>query len=213
MFAGMARMSDIVIGPPKGRPDPDEAKARTEIAHSQLDNARKSAEGWRNGVAALLGLIATVSILKGPESIEGLPNPQKGLVGIFIGLALFLAVVATVRATKAAFGDPEPLPLGPSVADWKLERAREAGDLVRVARWCISGAISLLALAVAVRWYTPNEPPAVVTVTSGDVTVCGVPEIRDARLIVRNGNVTNVVAIAGLKSIVASGSCDSKDGG
>lgn len=64
------------------------------------------AEKWVAGIAAISGLVATVLVIKGPESAAAIRKDDRELVAKLLALALASLAVATVFAYCAAFGSP-----------------------------------------------------------------------------------------------------------
>jgi hypothetical protein len=122
---------------------------------NQLSNARKAAENWRTGLAGLIVLITTVSVVKGRQSIASLPTGGQIALGILAVGALFAALVGATMALRAAYGWLS------IVSFERPDQLRESiFDEARNTRKYLIGAIIttyisvvLLASAVAVTWY------------------------------------------------------------
>jgi hypothetical protein len=80
----------------------DEVKGASE---SRVSLARTRAEKWIAGLAALLGLVATVLVIKGPDSITKFGTGQRWiLAGAIVATFVFLAA-GLYNAYAAAYGD------------------------------------------------------------------------------------------------------------
>ncbi|WP_125213913.1 hypothetical protein [Streptomyces griseofuscus] len=72
----------------------------------QLAVAQRSAEGWRNGLGALTGLIGVIFFLKGRDNLSDLPPGWLYAVIALLVVGFFCLVTSTILATGASFGDP-----------------------------------------------------------------------------------------------------------
>jgi hypothetical protein len=82
-----------------------EAEAE-DLQHKSLSNVRAIAEKWAGSIATLLGIVATVLLIQGPEKLEDLKVAEPILV---VGLSLAAALAATmglIAAIYAAQGVP-----------------------------------------------------------------------------------------------------------
>lgn len=202
-------MGVIRFGRAEGPPDPADAADRAKLAEDELADTRKAAEGWRNGLAGLIALVTTVSVVKGPETIEGLPGWAKGAVGILLLLALVCAVIGARLAIGAAYGQGDLDVIGESVSRWKHELATDARQNIEDARGWTYATIGFLVLAIGIVWYVPNEPEAVVTVETEKGTTCGVPEVVGQYLVLTEGDGNRVtIRLADVTSLSASRSCE-----
>ena len=77
-----------------------------ELKFSQLDTARKQADAWRNGLAALTALLTAILVLKGRDDVSALPPPFRITAVVLLGVALGLLVAATLLITRALAGPP-----------------------------------------------------------------------------------------------------------
>lgn len=137
-----------------------EAEEINTIHANRLDRARKQAEGWGTGAAAMLGLIATLSVVEGPDSVEGIASLGQLAIGLCLLLALLFGVVALTRFTRAAYGRIEPIALkgepGLRLDLWRQEQYQQARDDVTVGMRATYAVIGLAVLAVALSWVLPR---------------------------------------------------------
>src|ERR1700752_34869 len=92
-----------VLSPGQRPPSRREAEEIQELLRTELDRVRKSSESWRTGLAALLTLITTVSIVKGRDTIVKLSSGSQKAIGILLLPALIAGSWGAFRAMRAAF--------------------------------------------------------------------------------------------------------------
>jgi hypothetical protein len=167
----------VKLGRGRGPADPDEEARLNKLAETQLERVRKAAEGWRNGLAGLLGLIAIVSVVKGRDTITELPHATQVAVGVLLAAALLAASTGAFFALRAAYGPLTTHEFGPGerVLNYQYDLSVDA---VRDIKWKAVPltilTVLLLTVAITLTWYTPEDPPAFVLVTKSDgTTVCG----------------------------------------
>jgi hypothetical protein len=162
----------------------------SEMLKTQLSDTRTSAENWRNGLVAIIGLIATVTIVKGPSEIDGLVKPAAYAVGILLLLALACAVIGTWSALRAAYGEPtvisrESLDRSGGATGHRFVLATKAIVDLKIAQRTTLLTVGLLVLAIAVTWYGPR-PSSPVVVQYGTSSVCGyIERARNGELEIR----------------------------
>ncbi len=162
------------------------AKLADEQQFKRVENIRSSAANWRTGLIALTALLATVTILKGPEKASGLSDEGRMLAALLLGVALALLLIGSLAAMRAAFGYPgdEHLITGEALREWTANEARTAKRWVKRAVWSFFLAVIAVAGAVGVTWFDgdlfPADPAGVVVVErhstddSGEtIVVCG----------------------------------------
>ncbi|MEV8591042.1 hypothetical protein AB0424_29290 [Streptomyces sp. NPDC051180] len=151
-------------------------ESRTLLA-SELTRVRAQAENWRNGLAALLGLLTAVGIVKGPDTIQGLSGGARGTVGVLLLGGLLLAAAGAFFAMRAAFGMPKRRVADASLEDLltreRLTTHRAVRDLRRAV---VAGFLSLamVTAAIGLTWYgpRPGEPGVQIVRTDGSA-LCG----------------------------------------
>jgi hypothetical protein len=158
----------VRLEPPVGLPlqsaSVDE-EAWSSLVSSQLEDFRKAAENWRNGLAAVIGLITILSVVKGPDEVRGLDRWAAYTVGSLVLLALACATLGAWASLTAAYGVPSVLTrerfrdLG-GIVGYKLELARRGASRLRLARVLTLITLVLLGTAVAMTWYGPRSTTA-----------------------------------------------------
>jgi hypothetical protein len=180
--SGVALAMPIRLEPVQGLPtrlSAADEEGFSKLVSMQLDNARKAAENWRNGLVAIIGLIAAFSVIKGPSEISGLGDGFGYVVGILLALALASAAYGAWLSLDAAFGSPslitrEQFQNQGGIDGYRLNLARHAANELGCAKAATVVTLVLLALAVAVTWYGPRSNVVMLAAegTSGH-GVCG----------------------------------------
>jgi hypothetical protein len=134
------------------------AEETQELKDTELERVRKTAENWRTGLAGILALITTVSVVKGRDTIIDLAFPWNVLVGALVLFALISAAVGAYYALRSAYGWPERVPAG-QLRKWKYQRSEEAVADLGNARNLTFATLLFLALAIGITWYGPTDPP------------------------------------------------------
>src|SRR4051812_24574758 len=118
-------MTPVEVGPGRRDSTPgsrSDAEARQEQLRTGLDSARRWAGAWRTGLAGLLALITTVSVVKGRDTITDLDRPYRYIVGMLLLSALVAAVAGALWAMRAAYGDAELVPHDKDLSVWRVEK-------------------------------------------------------------------------------------------
>jgi hypothetical protein len=146
---------------------------------SELTDARKSAEGWRNGLAALIGLTTIASAVNGGAALSALGTPAAVAAGVLLFLGITAAAFGIMWSMRAAYGDPHLVTQENFVAGGGTEgfrvrlAAATARDLSR-ARYATIVALAFVVAAIGVVWYAPRaQPPFVEIETTGLKHLCG----------------------------------------
>jgi heme A synthase len=146
-----------------------------QYSAEQLSSARKAAESWRTGLAALAALVATASVVKGRDTISSLPPGAAVALGVLAGGSLLASLVGATVALRAAYGWPQVV----AFTDPVQLRERRFQEAARIRRHLLVTiiatyvAVLLLAGAVAVSWYAPSDAPSPVRATTTSATYCG----------------------------------------
>lgn len=135
------------------------AQLGQQLQYDQLGTVRRQAEGWRNGLTGLTALVGVVFVLKGRESVAGMPDEWRWTTGLLLVLAFALLLAGALRAVRAAHGQlgrGEWLSgdrLLAAVLD-EVERTQDA--LVAARRLSVAGLCAIVA-AIAVSWLVPVQ--------------------------------------------------------
>jgi len=134
-------------------------KRAEELEFEALGKVRGAAEKWAATLGALLGLVGTILLVKGPDEVSKLPTVAQYTIGAFLFFALIAAVRATVLAAYAAQGTPEDLeyPNGAKLRKEERRWAEEGKQKLASSRRFTLGAVALIALAVLAAWAWPQS--------------------------------------------------------
>jgi hypothetical protein len=170
------------LKPPVGFPTSasiadDEAWA--SLVANQLTDVRKTAENWRNGLVALIGLIATFSAVKGSSDFSGLARWAVDSVGVLLSLALVSGIFGAWKSLAAAYGTPSVITLEQfralgGVNGFHLDLAGKTICNLHWARRATIATVILVALAVGLTWYGPRSSSTILNVERNSLpSVCG----------------------------------------
>ncbi|MER8031001.1 hypothetical protein ABTZ78_18815 [Streptomyces bauhiniae] len=144
---------------------------------SELDRVRAQAENWRNGLAALLGLLTTVGIIKGPDTVQGLAGMAHVAVGLLLLGGLLFAAAGAFFAMRAAFGLPQRRATEASLEELLSRQRLSTRQAVTDLRRAIGAgflALALVTSGVGLTWYGPRAGKPGVRVVEDDGSVlCG----------------------------------------
>jgi hypothetical protein len=138
-----------------------EEEAWSSLVFTQLENVRKSAENWRNGLVAMIGVITGFSLVKGPDQIGDLESWCAISIGVLLAMALICAICGTCWALAAAYGIPEIVSrdsfktLG-GLVGFQLDLATKSASNLIWARRAAILALLLAAISVGLAWYGPR---------------------------------------------------------
>lgn len=153
------------------------AQRAQELKFTQLDSARKQAEGWRTGLSSLTALLGTAVIVKGRDNITSLTPGFRWGVVILLGVALTLLVTATLLAIRASSGMPDEniLLSGESLRSWTLGEVGRISIAIRRATWLATLGVACLTVAIGAAWLGPvaKPPTAPVDVRYEGGRACG----------------------------------------
>lgn len=137
------------------------AQRAQELKFTQLDAARKQAEGWRTGLAGLTTLLGAVLIVKGRDTITTLTPGFRWGVVLLLGTGLALLVAATLLAVRATSGRPgqDILLSGESLRSWTQAEVKRIAVVIRWAAWLATIAVGCLAVAIGGTWLGPEAKP------------------------------------------------------
>lgn len=168
--------------PPVTRPaDRDNIALVEELDRTRLERIRKQAENYRTGLAGLIGLIATVSVVKGRDTFKDLPLNAKYLIAGLLAAALLCAVIGALQAMRAAFGPLKLTKVG-DVERFADDELRGVLSRIRKVKYLTIGTLVLLVGAIAATWFWPPSPPANISakVVDKELPVCGELTTSDA---------------------------------
>ena len=167
-------MSDLVVVAEPSTQDYEAFDTLMSNGAGRLALVRARSEKWVGAVAALTGLITTVLVVKGPDSVTNLTDSSKRTIAVAITLGLVLLAFATYKAYAAAFGipgaieeiDPNPLDgLATRLASKQRTTAAKAQEALRDAIIATFIATTCLAVAIGVAWFSPARKDAAATTT------------------------------------------------
>ncbi|RFS81395.1 hypothetical protein D0T12_32745 [Actinomadura spongiicola] len=148
-----------------------------ELKFTQLDSARRQAEGWRTGLGGLTALLSAVLIVKGRDNITALAPGVRWAVVLLLGLALAMLMTATLLAVRAASGRPgqKILRTGEALRAWTRAEIRRVSRAIRRATWLATLAVACVAMAIGTTWLGPSAKPepALVDVRYQGGRTCG----------------------------------------
>jgi hypothetical protein len=170
------------LKPPVGLPTSasmEDEEAWSSLVANQLTDVRKTAENWRNGLVALIALIATFSVVKGPNDLNGLARWAACTVGVLLSLALVCGMFGAWKSLAAAYGTPCVISLEQFRAigganGFHLDLGTKTISNLRWARRATIATVTLVALAVGLSWYGPRSASALLNVERKSLpNVCG----------------------------------------
>jgi len=149
-----------------------------ELPFQQITNLRTQADGWRNGIAAAITILASVALVKGRDEVAQLAIEWRGIiVGVVITgfAALMTSLLLAVRVAQGRPGD-KIWDTGDALQEWTGAEVLRGGRMLRWAAYLAAAGQSLLIVSIAVGWLAPSTPSRadslVLVRTDGD-TVCG----------------------------------------
>ncbi|NBE55212.1 efflux RND transporter permease subunit [Streptomyces boluensis] len=137
--------------------DADQRARELASPERQLQLALHQAEGYRNFLASLTGLLTAVFVLKGQEDLSKLGGGVRwAVIALLISgfLALVLASWLAVLAVHGRPGEQIPLEAG-HLLRHEQRRTRRIWRMVEWARWLALGGVLAVAGAVIVTWVVP----------------------------------------------------------
>lgn len=189
------------------------AQLASELKFSQLDTARKQAEVWRAGLAALTALLTAVFVLKGRDNVSDLTEPYQAIVVGLLGLALALLLIATLWVSRALAGPAgeEILLTGERVEQWTKEEVRRISVALRWAPVSAATGVVAVAVAIGVTWLTPAQAaaaPLVQVAQSTGQESCGqLIGVSDRQLILRPASGPVIIPLTTVTAITPVTAC------
>jgi hypothetical protein len=199
----------ITPGPLATAATRDQAELLQELSSTELERVRKAAENWQKGLAAIVALITTVSIVKGNDVITDLPSRWQWTVAGLLVAALVTAALGAYLAMRAAYGLPKPGPAS-EVRRWRREQAKEAISDLQGAIILTFTTLVFLALAVGFTWFGKEESSAGFLKVSTDSTdVCGSLKKADgSTLLITSGDSERDISVSAVRAMTVVSKCE-----
>lgn len=122
----------------------------------ELREVRSVAANWRAALAAMLALVATVSVVRGRDSVAGIGAVPRILVGVLLLAAVVSAALGAFLSSRSAFGLPKeedaPRDVTELIAAERARVRRAVRDL-RAAIVLTFVTLLLIVASVGVAWY------------------------------------------------------------
>lgn len=139
--------------------DADRRVREMESPERQLQAALHQAEGYRNFLASLTGVLTAIFVLKGQEDLSKLESaPRWTVIGLLSAgfVALIVGSWLSVRAVHGRPGEEIMLEAG-RLLRYEKDRTRRIWRLVEWARWLALLGVLAIAGAVIVTWVWPGK--------------------------------------------------------
>jgi hypothetical protein len=167
----MAGSVSITPGPPATISDAKWEERAEELSFDALPNVRATAEKWAGTIATVLAIFGIVTLVKGPQDVTKVEGSfwlaaNETWTIVLLGIAVACAVLATLLAASAAYGQPADFRfVGEEVRRLYREEARSAASKLRTSRRLAVAAVIFLAVAVGVTWLNTPQQPATLSKT------------------------------------------------
>jgi hypothetical protein len=142
-----------------------EREAFASLVADSLPAVRASAQSWRNGLTALITLVATGIVIKGRDTTAGLSTGWRLAITLSIGAGLAVAAWGLWHALAAEAGTHTRLKTladihdqHASVAAYQVALASIAGRRLQTARNAVALSLALLLTGVFLTWWAPAPP-------------------------------------------------------
>ena len=189
------------------------AQLASELKFSQLDTARKQAEVWRAGLAALTALLTAIFVLKGRDNVSDLTEPYQAIVVGLLGLALLLLLIATMWVSRALAGPPgqEILLTGEEVAKWTMGEVRKISTALRWAPLMAAAGVVAVAAAIGLTWLAPAQstttPLVQVTESTGQQSCGQLIGVSNRELIVQPTTGPTLIPLSAVTAVTPVTAC------
>ncbi len=166
------------------------AQLGQQLQLDQLTAVRRQAEGWRNGLTGLTGLVGVVFVLKGRESVAGMPAVWRWTTAALLVSAFVLLLIGALGAVRAAHGQlgQRTWLTGDRLFAAVLDEVERTQDALTTARRTSVAGLCVIVAAIAVSWAVPvddsKEPTtgvSLVLVVTGEGPRCGELVAGDTR--------------------------------
>ena len=223
------RHHHIMTTPPRGRcPRLDRLDHRPRIdsrrrgihspGNSSLTDTRASAEKWRTGLAALVTLVTTALLIKGPENAANIETGWRVALTLMLSAGLVLAVIGLWLALSAASGVPSTVTFDAvvqqygSVKAFQVAEASAAARQLTHARPLIMASLGLLISGMVIWWWAPETKPdkPVIEVSTVNGTACGHITSADQaaiRLDVAGESAPRVIPFSTIRNLAVAENC------
>ncbi|MGW2108543.1 hypothetical protein [Streptomyces sp. NPDC001948] len=170
------------------------AQLGQQLQLEQLTAVRKQAEGWRNGLTALTGLVGVVFVLKGRESVAGMPAVWRWTTAALLVLAFALLLTGALVAVRAAHGQlgQRMWLSGDKLMSAVMDEVEHTQDVLITARRCSVVGLSAIVAAIAVSWVVPAEAAKDEKPAGPKVLVSTPVGITCGELVLSNGDAVTV---------------------
>jgi hypothetical protein len=158
--------------------DPKWEQKAKELQFTALENIKSAAEKWATTISSLTGLLGIITLIKGPEDINGLTPDYQAYVGIALATTLLCAFLSIYYAAIAAQGIPSEIwANGRSLRDASQLAAKEAARRLSISRKLVIPAVLALAVAVGLTWFgertSKADSTAAIVVQNSGAVMCG----------------------------------------
>ncbi|MEV5883300.1 hypothetical protein AB0L74_11355 [Streptomyces sp. NPDC052020] len=138
--------------------DADRRARESAAPDRQLQAALRQAEGYRNFLASLTGLLTAVFVLKGQEDLSKLADGPRWTVITLLITGFLALITASWLGVVAVHGRPgeEVLLEAGRLLRYEKKRTRTVWLLVEWARWLALGGVLAVTAAVIVTWVSPG---------------------------------------------------------
>ncbi|MER7169851.1 hypothetical protein [Streptomyces mesophilus] len=135
------------------------AQLGQQLQLDQLTAVRRQAEGWRNGLTGLTGLVGVVFVLKGRESVAGMPAVWRWTTAALLVFAFVLLLIGALGAVRAAHGQlgQRTWLTGDRLFAAVLDEVERTQDALTAARRASVVGLCAIVAAIAVSWVVPAD--------------------------------------------------------
>ncbi|PZS32791.1 MAG: hypothetical protein DLM61_06280 [Pseudonocardiales bacterium] len=164
-----------------------------ELPFQQITALRAQAEGWRNGTAATVTILAAVAVAKGRNDIAQLDTVWRWIIVSAVVLGFAALVTSLMISVRVAHGSPGASiwNTGKDLEEWTRNEVARGGRLLTWAVRLAAGGLSLLIVAMAAGWLAPateDSAAQLVQVRASTEAFCGhLIAIRDGVVTVDTG--------------------------
>jgi hypothetical protein len=147
----------VTAGPGATETDRRASEVVQDMLNDELERTREQAANWRTGLFGLLGLITSVSFIKGRASIDALQIEFRIAVALATLFALVTAVLGSLASMRASYGYPRLIPVTRSEQVLRLKRtlAQRSRKDLRAAVWLTLTSLTLVVTAIGLTWFGP----------------------------------------------------------